>query len=562
MRVRETPPFAPVLMESTRAIGYSLEAAIADIIDNSITAKAGKVQLSFFPVGDAYVCILDNGSGMDDAQIDVAMQYGSRSPMDERDASDLGRYGLGLKTASLSQCRVLTVISKQGDNVIGRRWDLDYIIETGSWSLLILDEEDMAAVPHISDLREQESGTLVVWQNLDRLLMGEVDYEKSLGRKMDEVRQHLELVFHRYLSGEAGIKRLEITFNGVKIKAADPFLLKKSTQAMDTETLIIRGKRIMVKPYILPHVSKMTETDYYAGELNASEIKARIEPSIMIQRMLSKAMEIHENDILVDAYTKTNGIAANIRSFAVFDYIQKILEAPENNYTLDSDVLCAADFGAPQKRMRFVIMGIKKDIATKVTLPIGSFTGKEYRSVRDAIGDLEDVMPVYDLTDDADGIMIEEKDGLGDLAQALRNTSVLKNHIMTKTTETAMERFRALKQGENFHALDESLKTNTYTDASRTQNTIYLRLNYDEPSGTVVNVRKSMWIHPTLDRAISVREAARLQTFPDSFVFCGSKDKQYQQVGNAVPPIMAKSIAKKLAQILTRNLERIANESV
>lgn len=303
-------------------------------------------------------------------------------------------------------------------------------------------------------------------------------------------------------------------------------------------------------------------TDYYAGELNASEIKACIEPSIMIQRMLSKAMEIHKNDILVDAYTKTNGIAANIRSFAVFDYIQKILEAPENNYTLDSDVLCAADFGAPQKRMRFVIMGIKKDIATKVTLPIGSFTGKEYRSVRDAIGDLEDVMPVYDLTEDADGIMIEEKDGLGDLAQALRNTSVLKNHIVTKTTETAMERFRALKQGENFHALDESLKTNTYTDASRTQNTIYLRLNYDEPSGTVVNVRKSMWIHPTLDRAISVREAARLQTFPDSFVFCGSKDKQYQQVGNAVPPIMAKSIAKKLAQILTRNLERIANESV
>ena len=127
--------------------------------------------------------------------------------------------------------------------------------------MLILDKEDMASVPHISDLREQESGTLVVWQNLDRLLTGEVDYEKSLGRKMDEVRQHLELVFHRYLSGEAGIKRLEISFNGVKIKAADPFLLKKSTQAMDTETMIIRGKRILVKPYILPHISKMTEEE-------------------------------------------------------------------------------------------------------------------------------------------------------------------------------------------------------------------------------------------------------------------------------------------------------------
>lgn len=261
MQVRETPPFAPVLMESTRAIGYSLEAAIADIIDNSIAAKAGKVQLSFFPVGDAYVSILDNGTGMDDAQMNIAMQYGSKSPTETRDSSDLGRYGLGLKTASLSQCRVLTVISKQGDQVIGRRWDLDYVIKTGAWSLLILDKEDFASVPHISDLYEQDSGTLVVWQNLDRLLMGEVDYEKSLGRKMDEVRQHLELVFHRYLSGESGIKKLEILFNGVKLKAADPFLIKKSTQAMDTETLVIRGKRILVTPYILPHISKMTEEE-------------------------------------------------------------------------------------------------------------------------------------------------------------------------------------------------------------------------------------------------------------------------------------------------------------
>ena len=133
--------------------------------------------------------------------------------------------------------------------------------------------------------------------------------------------------------------------------------------------------------------------------------------------------------------------------------------------------------------------------------------------------------------------------------------NVLRNHIVTNTTKTAMQRFKALKQGQNFHALDDSLKTNTYTDASRTQNTIYLRLDYDEPSGTVVNVRKSMWIHPTKDRAISVREAARLQTFPDSFVFCGTKDKQYQQVGNAVPPIMAKSIAKKLANLLKKGLE-------
>ena len=294
--------------------------------------------------------------------------------------------------------------------------------------------------------------------------------------------------------------------------------------------------------------------NYYSGELDASALKSKIEPAIMIQRMLSKAQEIYENHIVVDAYSVEDGIAAVIRSFAVYDYLEKVLQAPENDYVLDKGVLCAADYGAPQKRMRFVVIGIKRSISPKGALPKGRFDADEYRTVRDAISDLEDVTPVFDLEDDKDGIRIERKENLNELASALRNAEVLRNHIVTKTTDIAMERFRALKQGQNFHALDESLKMNTYTDAARTQNTIYLRLNYDEPSGTVVNVRKSMWIHPTLDRAISVREAARLQTFPDSFVFCGSKDKQYQQVGNAVPPIMAKSIAKKLAKILKDNL--------
>lgn len=293
---------------------------------------------------------------------------------------------------------------------------------------------------------------------------------------------------------------------------------------------------------------------YYDGNLDVSKLKSKIEPAIMIQRMLSKAQEIYKNHIIVDSYSDENGIAAIIRSFAVYDYLEKILQTPENDYILASDVLCAADYGAPQKRMRFVVIGIKRSISSEAALPKGRFSADKYRTVRDAISDLEDVKPVFDLKDDKYGIHIEAKKDLNELAKSLRDTDVLRNHLITKTTDTAMERFRALKQGQNFHALDEALKKNTYTDAERTQNTIYLRLNYDEPSGTVVNVRKSMWIHPILDRAISVREAARLQTFPDSFVFCGSKDKQYQQVGNAVPPIMAKSIAKKLAKILRKNL--------
>lgn len=289
---------------------------------------------------------------------------------------------------------------------------------------------------------------------------------------------------------------------------------------------------------------------YYSDECGIFELQSLLEPAIMIQRMLSKAKEIFDNDIVVDSYDTSNGIAAVIRSFAVFDYLKGILESPENGYVINSDVLCAADYGAPQKRMRFVVIGIQKRICEKIALPKGIFNEDNYRTVRDAIADLEDVPPVFDLTEDKSGIPIEPKENLSQLAKSLRDSQVLKNHIITRTTETALERFRALKPGENFHALSNELKENTYTDVSRTQNTIYLRLDYDEPSGTVVNVRKSMWIHPTLDRAISVREAARLQTFPDSFVFCGSKDKQYQQVGNAVPPIMAKSIAKKLAKTL------------
>lgn len=293
---------------------------------------------------------------------------------------------------------------------------------------------------------------------------------------------------------------------------------------------------------------------YYDGKIIADEMSPVIEPAIMIQRMLGKAQEIFQNDIIIDSYSEKGGLSANIRSFAVLDYLIGILTAPENDYVINSDVLCAADYGAPQKRMRFVVMGIKRSMATNISFPEGCFVENEYRTVRDAIADLEAVPPIYDLEDDKDGIKIDHIDGLNDLAIYLRDNTILKNHIITRTTDTAMQRFKAIKQGQNFHSLDDALKTNTYTDASRTQNTIYLRLDYDAPSGTVVNVRKSMWIHPTLDRAISVREAARLQTFPDSFVFCGSKDKQYQQVGNAVPPIMAKAIANKLAQTLRKSV--------
>ena len=292
---------------------------------------------------------------------------------------------------------------------------------------------------------------------------------------------------------------------------------------------------------------------YYQGEYTLELLQNTIAPSIMIQRMLSKALEIFDNHLVVTAYSAEGALSAEIKSYAVFDYLKAILGAEPNNYVINADVLCAADYGAPQKRKRFVVMGIKKALIDKVDLPKGSFNEKTYRTVRDAISDLETVAPVTELSDDI-GMILPEVDEISDLGKQLRDADCLHNHIITKTRETAMERFKVLKQGQNFHSLDASLKNNTYTDVSRTQNTIYLRLDYDQPCGTVVNVRKSMWVHPVLDRAVSIREAARLQTFPDSFVFCGTKDRQYQQVGNAVPPIMAKAIAKKLAAQLKKSM--------
>ena len=261
MRTKSLPPYAPTLIESTRAIGYSLEAAVADIIDNSIAANAVNVDIYFFPVDGAYIAILDNGSGMDEKEINIAMQYGSKNPTEERDKKDLGRFGLGLKTASLSQCRCLTVISKQGDRLEGRQWDIDHVIEVGDWSLIILDAEEINQFPQVEELKKYESGTLVIWQKLDRLKAGEINFELSLGRKIDRVRNHLSLVYHRYLMGESGIRKLKLFINGEKVKAIDPFLTNKSVQAMDDETLIIQGHKILVRPYILPHISKLTSDE-------------------------------------------------------------------------------------------------------------------------------------------------------------------------------------------------------------------------------------------------------------------------------------------------------------
>lgn len=301
---------------------------------------------------------------------------------------------------------------------------------------------------------------------------------------------------------------------------------------------------------------------YYLEGSSDSEqqLIEKLEKPIYIQRMISKLKELKENNIIVDEFNTNHGIYAHVQSYGVFDYIKNVLDcelslerdSDTNIYKIQSAVLNAADFGAPQKRMRFIIIGAKNRGYRDFELPEPVFQSDAYRTVKHAIGDLENIEPVFDVS--APPLEIPDVYLPQDsLAYSLRNTNKLYNHVITQSTETALNRFAALEEGQNFHNLKTEMKEDTYTDVSRTQNTIYLRLKYNEPSGTVVNVRKSMWIHPVINRALSIREAARLQTFPDSFVFIGTKDAQYQQVGNAVPPVLANAIANKVLELLSES---------
>ena len=174
MKEVELIPDARNLMESTRSIGYSLPAAVADLVDNSIAAEASQVEIWTPTSTEPHLLILDDGFGMTADELQTAMRYGSRFVMEERTDRDLGRFGLGLKMASLSQCRRLTVLSKKKDGcMVGARWDLDHIaVSKCPWALQVLEGDDFAQVPWSERLAEAPSGTLVVWENLDVLLMG------------------------------------------------------------------------------------------------------------------------------------------------------------------------------------------------------------------------------------------------------------------------------------------------------------------------------------------------------------------------------------------------------
>lgn len=253
-------PSASAIVNSLRAIGYSFNTAVADIVDNSIAAGASAVAISF-RTSPVYVAIVDNGQGMTQSEVVAAMRHGGIGPAAARSVEDLGRFGLGLKTASLSQCRRLTVLSLQDGVLSGARWDLDVIEQRDAWILQLLHAEEADAFPGVADLRRFGHGTVVLWENLDRATPSDAPQNDSLQRTILECGDHLALVFHRYIAPGYGVP-VRLSINGRAVEAADPFMLRNPyTELAGEETYSIGGATIHIKAYILPHISKMTNNE-------------------------------------------------------------------------------------------------------------------------------------------------------------------------------------------------------------------------------------------------------------------------------------------------------------
>jgi len=261
-------------MESLRSMGYKLETALADVIDNSIAAGARNISVRFlWANGDPWIAILDDGHGMTQPELIEAMRFGSTSPLALRSNEDLGRFGLGMKTASISQCRLLTVISRAAGALSACSWDLEHLAKQVSqdWEILVHTNETLAASPVIAPLlgtlAAWGTGTIVCWQHIDGLFP-----DKAAGRSearfsdsMDRARAHLELVFHRFLSPEPGRQAVRMDFNGNGLKAFDPFGPRHpARQELPLEAIPINGECVLVQPYVLPHHNKIPRSEYEA----------------------------------------------------------------------------------------------------------------------------------------------------------------------------------------------------------------------------------------------------------------------------------------------------------
>jgi hypothetical protein len=263
-RVIDLPPKASALVEAMRDIGYSIEAAVADIIDNSITAGASVIDIRFgWTDGCPWIGVIDNGYGMSRDTLVAAMRAGSVSPMLARKKDDLGRFGLGLKTASFSQCREMTVVSRSSSGLAAARWDLDFVAQTDAWHLIELDVERIAKLALFNEL--PSNGTLVLWRKIDRLEVatGDSRAQDAMNETMAVVGNHLGRIFHRFLAGEQGHPRVAIRINATVLPPFNPFNeMHQATVWMAKEIVRYPEGDVVIQPFILPHHSKTSAADY------------------------------------------------------------------------------------------------------------------------------------------------------------------------------------------------------------------------------------------------------------------------------------------------------------
>ena len=253
---REFP--ARALMFGFRSMGYSFSTAVADIIDNSISAKATKVEIFSDPMMDEpFFCVLDNGCGMDEQKLDNAMLPGSDRENVPDSEIELGRFGLGLKAASLSQCKVFTVASKQNNVILAMSFDLNVIEKENKLFLKKLDADEITKLPMIDKLFNQESGTLVIWTDFDRINELAKNFEDSFRTLVSESKKHVELVFHRFYDD------VEIFYHGRRIEKRDPFLTSAlgRQQTGRVTSINVDGSIVQVTPYTLPFAKNITSNE-------------------------------------------------------------------------------------------------------------------------------------------------------------------------------------------------------------------------------------------------------------------------------------------------------------
>ena len=258
-RAENARPNPKSTINSYRSFGYNLSTAIADIVDNSISANADTIEIEYKWEGkNSHISIIDNGNGMNLEELISAMTPGSKDPEEIRNENDLGRFGMGLKTASFSQCKRLTVITKKkGYNTIKRCWDIDYINQVEEWVLL-----DYVSEPSfINKLDQFESGTIVLWENLDRIVGDSQKNNESVKnafyQEMSVVKEHLSLVFHRFIENS----RIILNSNTYPIEPWNPFLYNLTTKPEMGQPEELTNN-VEVTYYILPHMSRISHDEY------------------------------------------------------------------------------------------------------------------------------------------------------------------------------------------------------------------------------------------------------------------------------------------------------------